>query len=260
MIWFYRFLFGLPCRPQDRLEIQNNFPELINSPSTLKKLIYPTYLRLPYDAYKNLDEEFIKWFSEQLDVEGNSTINNCPIDNCPLKASYQITEEGEVILHMMRIGGFNKPPKSSFLDLVRTVHKNTNKIKRVILTDPYILMECFEDGTGDGLQNLIEYLRNLGLDSDSSFDLHINPSPKRQTEELTKKFKENLKQEFPSIRIGRYKPKYVFHDRFYLVEDISGNIKGVFGPSVNGLLSKSIVLFGELETNHTMTKMKDWFN
>jgi hypothetical protein len=260
MIWFYRFLFGLPCRPQDRLEIQNDFPEIIKDPSTLKRLIYPTYLRVPFESYKNLEEEFNKWFNEELDFGDSNRTNNCPIDNCPLKANHKITGDGEVVLHMMRIGGFSKPSKSSFFDLVRIVHKNTKPIRRVILTDPYIFMECFEDGTSGGLQNLFEYLRNLGLDKLSSCELHINPSPKRQTEDLTKRFKENLEMEFPNITIDRYKPKYVFHDRFYLVEDTAGDIKGVFGPSLNGLGSKAIVLFGELESSNTMTKMKDWFN
>jgi hypothetical protein len=260
MIWFYRFLFGLPCRPQDRLEIQNEFPEIINNPSTLRRLIYPTYLRLPFKSYKNLEEEFIKWFREELHPKDSNRINDCPIDNCPLKAKHKIIGDGEVLLHMMRIGGFNKPPKNSFFDLVRIVHKNTKPIRRVILTDPYILMECFEDGTNGGLQNLFEYLSNLGLDKLSSFQLHINPSPKRQTDELTKRFKDNLEREFPNITIDRYKPKYVFHDRFYLVEDSTGDIKGVFGPSLNGLASKAIILFGELESDNTMTRMRDWFN
>lgn len=37
-----------------------------------------------------------------------------------------------------------------------------------------------------------------------------------------------------------------FHDRFYLVRDKNGQMLGVFGPSLNGLSSDSIVIMGDI--------------
>lgn len=38
-----------------------------------------------------------------------------------------------------------------------------------------------------------------------------------------------------------------FHDRFYLARHRDGSVSGLFGPSMNGLNDKSLVLVGELE-------------
>jgi hypothetical protein len=57
-----------------------------------------------------------------------------------------------------------------------------------------------------------------------------------------------IKTDFPGARIGTFPTGPRFHDRFYLTRDQSGRLAGIFGPSLNGLGAKTIVLMGELET------------
>jgi hypothetical protein len=256
MIWLYRFIWGLPAREADKQEILENFPELLENPEIINDAIFFGHLVL--FRHDKMHDEFKKWISE---YKHENIQGNCPLLDCPAKGTVmsQFFEEEQTILQLMRVGGYTKPPKSSFFDLVRKVHGQPN-IKKVILTDPYILIDISEDVTYGGLENLKEYLETLGLNSNSSFELKISPSPKMYTESRYNNFKKYLLSKFPNVTIGRYQPKYEFHDRFYLVEDSSGNLNGVFGPSLNGLSSKAIVLYGELEIKGAIDKMGKWFD
>lgn len=54
--------------------------------------------------------------------------------------------------------------------------------------------------------------------------------------------------------------KLSFHDRFYIVEHADGAVRGVFGPSMNGLSDSDIALFGELEVPNALTTLSGWFD
>ncbi len=256
MIWLYRFIWGLPARETDKQEILANFPELLENPDRLNDDIFLEYFVL--QRHFKTSEEFKKWIAE---LRSEKTQGNCLLSDCPVKraSGIQSLEDEQSILQLMRVGGYTKKPKQSFFDLVKTIHGQA-EIKKVILTDPYILIDTSEDGETGGLENLIEYLQTLGLTRTNSFILEISPSPKMYSETRYEIFEKYLKTEFPNISINRYKPKFIFHDRFYLVEDSSGNLKGVFGPSLNGLSSKAIVLYGELEVKGAMDKIGKWFD
>ena len=71
-------------------------------------------------------------------------------------------------------------------------------------------------------------------------------------------FQRVIKEAFPKVKFGNYSPKYVFHDRFYLVRDGNGQMKGVFGPSLNGLGSNAIALMGELEQRRALERLSEW--
>ncbi|WP_332706215.1 hypothetical protein [Plesiomonas shigelloides] len=161
---------------------------------------------------------------------------------------------------MVAAGGPDaKPPKQSFFDLVRRTHPQSDPPKEVILTDPYIYSDVSEDGKEGGFSNLIAYLETLGLSSDDSFILRMTPSPKRGTLTARKNLHRYLKTKFNNIQFKDYSPQLKFHDRFYVVRHHSGVIKGVFGPSINGLTSDAIVLMGDIDELQPQKKLESWF-
>lgn len=254
MIWLYRFILNLPFREIDKQEILKNFPELLKSPEKIDIFFYNHIL---LNMHNKNYEDFKKWISES-SCENNTL--NCYYYDCPYydAEKIELDQYKNSLLHLMKIGGNSKVPKKSFYDLVKKVHKKSD-IKRVILTDPYILEDVSENGDTGGYNNLKEYLQTLGLNKKSSFVLETNPSPMLHTKSKEKIFKNFIKKEFPEISFGHFKSKYKFHDRFYLVEDTSGLIKGVFGPSLNGLSTNTITLFGALEDKNTLDVMSKWF-
>jgi hypothetical protein len=120
-------------------------------------------------------------------------------------------------------------------------------INEVILTDPYIYLDLSEQGEPGGYNALVDYLRALRLTPESRFDLKLNPSPKKATQQARRLLHRKVKGDFPKVRLGTFSPTHRFHDRFYLARDQSTRLTGIFGPSLNGLATKTIVLMGELE-------------
>ena len=120
-------------------------------------------------------------------------------------------------------------------------------IHEVILTDPYIYLDLSEQRQPGGYGALIDYLRALRLTRDSPFELNLNPSPRKATTNARKLLERKVKNAFPSVRLGTFPARHRFHDRFYLTRDESGRLAGIFGPSLNGLGTKTLVLMGELE-------------
>ncbi len=131
--------------------------------------------------------------------------------------------------------------------------------REVILTDPYIYSDVSEDGLEGGFSNLVAYLQALGISADDSFSLRMTPSPKRGTVTAKKNLHRYLKIKFKNIQFKDYSPQLKFHDRFYVVRHRSGKIKGVFGPSINGLTSDAIVLMGDIDELQPLKKLESWF-
>ncbi len=127
------------------------------------------------------------------------------------------------------------------------------------MTDPYIYSDVSEDGHEGGFSTLVAYLDALGISADDSFILRMTPSPKRGTVTAKKNLHRYLKTKFKNIQFKDYSPQLKFHDRFYVVRHRSGKIKGVFGPSINGLTSDAIVLMGDIDELQPLKKLEGWF-
>jgi|SRR3990172_5194337 len=275
MNWWIRFLLGLPARPEDVDEVRRVLPELFEgtwkpNPNVIEKREHFPIIWPFYSIIQNADELRV-WANTVTDHTPeheprqvmHSPVESCPAVDCPLRSSFEQPVETDeaapfLLRELMIAGGGTKPPKAAFLDFVRKVHKDTGKVKEVILTDRYILSDVGEDGTRGGLTNLIEYLEAIGLSQESSFTLRISPHPKYAGENASKILHRVVITKFRKATIDKHSPKFIFHDRLYLVRNDQGIMKGVFGPSLNGLDSKSIALMGEIEQAHSMQKLKSF--
>lgn len=256
MNWLIRYILGLPAREQDFNELKANFPELIENPKLLRNLEYPYFIH-PWKLEKDY---FEKWISE-IDSEKKTTKDSdkeCPFTNCPISNQETIFSDSHSgLIQLMTIGSGLKSPKESFFDMVRKLYKNT-VIRKVYLTDPYLLADVSEDGNEGGFNNLVDYLNIIIRDKKSDFELLISKTVKQQSK--LNNFKRSIKNIFHNVEINNYYSPYHIHDRLLITIDNKGIYKGMFGPSFNGLNSKSIVLFGELEYKNTLDKIKKWFD
>jgi hypothetical protein len=185
--------------------------------------------------------------------------SECPLkEECPKQNKNSISSE-EDILQIMTIGGGPNAnaPKKSFEDLISKTFSNKSKIVKVIVTDPFILANS-EDGNGNSLDNIKSFLSIIINDKDKKFTLCIQ-ARKKKTESAYNSFCNSLKKEYTNLIIDPINSKFKFHDRFYICKYEDGTYKGVFGPSINGLDSNSIVLFGEIEQGKSLDKIKKWF-
>lgn len=267
MEWWLRFCLGLPCREEDVEAIYRNFPEIQNSDFRLQtNYIWPFF---PYfDDIDELPKRIREWTNsiDENRHQSSNAVINCTEPNCPVKkgnlqskttSSAEVTSDEPDILLFLILAGFPKPPKDAFLDLVRKHHASV-KVKDVIITDPYYLSDVSEDGKVSGYNNMISYLKALSLNETSTFNLITNPNPKRSSEQSEQIFQNTIKKHFPKISFGTYNPQHKFHDRLYLVRDDSSEITGVFGPSMNGLSSHSIVLMGDINQD-ALLRLKKLF-
>ncbi len=250
MTWWLRFCLGLPARREDLEEIRRSLPELLDASIELDQhLLFPWW---PSPVVRKLAVEDLRRWARAGDLPGEpvaASPENCPAEECPLRKGPRSAQaRGEIaLLSLMVAGGAHKPPKDEFLDLVRRVHSN-QLIQEVILTDRYIYSDLSERGQTGGYAALIDYLGALRLTRNSPFDLKLNPSPRKATPTARQVLERKVKADFPCARLGTFPTGHQFHDRFYLTRDQSGKLAGIFGPSLNGLGAKAIVLMGELES------------
>lgn len=267
MNWLIRFSLGLPARPIDAKEVRELLPELQDCNWRPSK----RYLMVGfnYDFYS--PDHFIKtlrlWI-EDIEEAQETFINpmHCPEQNCPLNLyregdlSASSNEELNFYLrYQVAAGGPNsKPPRDAFFDLVKKVHAKADQPSEVILTDPYIYSDVSEDGLDGGFNNLVGYLKTLKIEQSDAFTLTTTPSPKRSGEISKLNLQRMLKKEFSNVTFKDFSPKLAFHDRLYIVRDNSGKLRGLFGPSLNGLSSSAIVLMGEITDPKPMQRIKSW--
>lgn len=251
MTWWLRFCLGLPARREDIEEIRKSIPEMLATDFELNRQILLSWWSLLVTREFEVDE--LRRWVDAANLPNESAVtspNDCPAEKCPLRnGQHPTVEHGDAafLRLLMAVGGIHKPPIDQFLDLVRRVHKD-QVITKVILTDPYIYRDLDERGHSGGYSALRKYLDALGLTSDSKFDLELNPSPKKMNHETAREvFERKIKRDFPHIQIKTFSSSNRFHDRFYLTRDKSGQLSGVFGPSLNGLGANTVVLMGELE-------------
>ncbi|MUJ39727.1 hypothetical protein [Aliivibrio fischeri] len=268
MSWFIRFSLGLKARKSDVEELKKELPELFKSPFDIIKYDrvlheYPFIWHRFYDP-ESIIEALHEWVRNELDNEVYipQQGQECRAPNCPMKTSSQsIQSDGSGLLNLQVAAGGPKakPPKDSFLNLVKQTHPNSDMPREIILTDPYIYSDVSEDGKDGGYNNLLDYLSALGLSKDDSFILRMTPSPKRGTKKSRMLLHRFLKKNYKNITLKDYSPKLKFHDRFYVVLHRSGAIRGLFGPSLNGLNSDAIVLMGDIEGIQPNQKLQQWF-
>ena len=267
MDWLLRFLIGLPAREEDLIELKNTIPEIFDKEINADLIDQKYHLMFErfifyYPDQRILLENIQKWMNNAKINERINTDISCEKVNCPYRTDSNNDKSDDFpLLFELIVSGMSKrkPPKDSFLDLVKKVHKNTEKIKEVIITDPYIYSDTGESGKEGGYNTTIEYLQTLGIEANDKFTLRLNPSPKKYNEQSKKIFESVLEKEFININYATFSSKYIFHDRLYLVKDGSGKLKGVFGPSLNGLTTNSIVLMGEIDNANTIKLLKDIF-
>jgi len=254
MEWWLRFCLGLPARDEDLQSVRQHFPELLSpgSPRANLTLLWPPLLIPPFRLEAILDD-LQQWLNSVSESHEEATPSprsppvECPLqDACPLRASDAASSSTPIVLRCMTAGGVHKVPKGEFLDLVRKVHKGQD-VKDVILTDPYVYLDVSEQGASGGGENLLEYLATLRLDKTSKFSLELNPAPIKATNKAMALLRRKVQLRFPKVEVSTFSNKHRFHDRFYLARDRNSNLRGVFGPSLNGLSARAIVLMGELE-------------
>lgn len=265
MNWFIRFTLGLKARPDDIKAMYEALPELRNKNLRFERRHYFRIFGPDFHTNDELLESLRRWAEETdfFDDFWPQDPNNCTLGNCPLRNTQvrkNNTSEPFIARLMVAAGGPNaKPPKQSFFDLVRRTHPRSDPPCVVILTDPYIYSDVSEDGIEGGFSNLIAYLEALGLASNDVFTMRMTPSPKRGTLTARTNLQRYLKKKFTNIQFKDYSPQLKFHDRFYVVRHRSGTIKGVFGPSINGLSSDAIVLMGDIDELQPLKKLENWF-
>jgi hypothetical protein len=265
MDWFIRFTLGLPARLDDAVALRKALPELESRDFRLERRHYFWLFDPDFDTNEKLLEALRSWVAEvePADDFWPSDYRNCPSNNCPIRSNQARVnrDDGLSIARFMVAAGGPKAklPRDTFLDLVKRTHPKNDPPREVILTDPYIYSDVSEDGHEGGFSNLVAYLEALGISADDSFTLRMTPSPKRGTATAKKNLRRYLTTKFKSIQFKDYSSQLKFHDRFYVVRHHSGKIKGVFGPSINGLTSDAIVLMGDIDDLQPLKKLEGWF-
>ena len=267
MNWLIRFQLGLPARAEDVAELRATIPEILSGdwePNKRHIQVYSLLLDIwPHDGFSREVRRWVSEVSEEQAEPDSYSDLNCHLEMCPLRKSGIQTNasasEPQALNLIVAAGGPDaKPPRDSFFDLVRKVHRGLDQPREVILTDPYIYSDVSEDGLTGGFNNLVQYLEVLGLKNEDRFILVTTPSPKRGGKTAQSNLRRLLKKKFKDILFRDFSPKLAFHDRFYLVRHSSGALKGVFGPSLNGLSSQSIVLMGDIDEVQPLKKLNSW--
>lgn len=287
--WLARIMLGLPFDERDLDDLIDAAPELLQDNHLTHSLLPLRLLHHLMDLhdsynYKDLQD---RWFTalqaarkrardcqEQVEPIPHVATSDqeCPHPDCPLlKKNSQprvlnseshfpkgVEPEG-VVLYQMVVMAHGNAPQKHFLNMTRQLRGRINNgVKRVIVTDPYVHCDKAEDGTPGGHTTLLSFLEALGLTKDTPFTLELTPAPKGGTDgqplEQTP-LGSTLRNHFPNVDIKHHNPcRGGFHDRFYLTVDGSGRWDGLYGPSLNGLASRAIVLLGELEKDSLAKK------
>lgn len=212
--WFIRFILGLPARVEDAVALRNALPELESKDFQLKTRASLFWnLLLSCNTNEEVLRELHRWISniEEPNDSELSKYHNCLSSTCPYQSSQTESnrDNGFSIVHfMMAAGGPNaKPPRDSFLNLVKRTHPENDPPQEVILTDPYIYSDISEDGQEGGFSNLVAYLEVLGISDDDTFTLLMTPSPKRGTVTARKNLHRYLKKKFKNIKLKNYSPQ-----------------------------------------------------
>ena len=178
--------------------------------------------------------------------EDDGKAEPCTSPFCPLKESnLNIADSSCSVMKMMVVGGGDKskPPAKSFFDLIDITKKKNAVVRRIIMTDPFIYADIGESGSAGGFKNLVLLLKHLNIDEAQKFGLELSP---RANDKKKSSLQKMLKTNFSNCILSSHRNKSIFHDRFILAEYDDGECRAWYGPSLNGLNSDSVVIFGDV--------------
>lgn len=252
MEWFVRMMLNLPPRDKDIKELKEIAPELFSGEKKFinknyKIPIYPFYI----DDYEL--REIIKiWLqNSEKDITDISRNKLCDYPYCLKKKDNPDTDD---CMQMMTIAGGKEQnlPAKSFFHLIDTTKIKGVEIKSVILTDPYIYTDIGQSGNSGGFTQLLKLLEHLNINCNDSFELQLTPQ-----NDLNKRnnFASQIKKTYPNCIVLEHKKNSIFHDRFIFVQYIGEKKKAWYGPSLNGLNSNSIIIFGDITDNIALEKL-----
>ena len=253
MEWFNRMVLGLPPRAKDLKELKESAPELFSNEDSfpVTPIIYPFIHHFYWNTheFRELVKIWVQSYKEN--AEERSEEGYCDHLYCLRK---KVISDAEGYMQMMTVAGGKgrNPPAKSFFDLInKTKIKNTNVV-RVILTDPFIYTDVGQTGEGGGFSNLLTLLENLNNSTQSTFELQLTP---QNNVEKKDRFESSIKQKFPNCTVSNHNNSSTFHDRFIFVQYANGEHRAWYGPSLNGLGSNSIIIFGDLIDNNAVTQL-----
>ncbi|HEM7507749.1 TPA: hypothetical protein U2J54_000723 [Providencia rettgeri] len=250
MEWLTRMALGLPPRAEDVKKLKEIAPELFSSEKyhSAEKFLFPPY----YYSSEELRELISIWLKkiEQSDVD-TPPKDTCSYPHCIRKVD---TSNGGDCIEMMTIAGgkAQNPPAKSFFNLIDSTKLKNSVVQRVILTDPYIYSDIGQHGEIGGFNNLLELLEHLNILSDTKFTLEL--TPQNDSDKITR-FENSIKKKFSNCTVSNHRNDSKFHDRFILVQYTDETSIAWYGPSLNGLNSSSIVIFGDLTDNNALSKL-----
>lgn len=250
MAWFTRMILNLPPRAKDVKELRESAPELFTDEEIKettkdhRRYIHPLY----WDRYE-LREAVRVWlqdFEEKTPEE-----DYCDYPCCIRKKA---GDNADGYMHAMTVAGGSdrNPPAKSFFDLIDATKIKSATVLQVILTDPYIYSDIGQNGDGGGFDNLLKLLEHLNIDSSTKFELKLTPQNDLEKKES---FKKKIKQKFSCCEVLDHDRSSTFHDRFIFVKYNNNQCKAWYGPSLNGLNSKSIIIFGDLTDNNAVKQL-----
>jgi len=253
MDWWFRFHMGLPPRPEDLRELRRIAPELFSRHRLNRQIDRYSYPQIEH-------EWILNWIASSEGYSDYRIVDaqNCPRPRCPLKehptgGNPQDKDSAEIRIDLMSLGGGKKEPLGVFLDAVRRVHARKGAVTAFIVTDGYIFTPESEHATPGGFGNFLQYLDVFELIEGSTLTIFLPPDAhgagKQGQINWTRAVSEHVKRRKATVTLRPFRAGSHFHDRFYLAQHKSGELAGVFGPSMNGLSDNDFVLVGELEEN-----------
>lgn len=253
MEWFTRMLLDLPPRYEDIKELMDSVPELFSNErieeieKQHRTFRHPIY----WDSYE-LREAIRDWLRRygvpELDVNKENT---CGHPDC-LRLKGRSSNSDYMQMMTVAGGRDNNPPAKSFFDLINATKITNSVVHRVILTDPFIYSDIGQNGEEGGFNNLLKLLETLNVVDSSEFSLQLTP---QNDKEKIARFENSIKRKFPKCSVSNHKNRSTFHDRFILVQYSDGKSKGWYGPSLNGLNSDSIIIFGDLTDTNALAQL-----
>jgi hypothetical protein len=252
---------GLPARPEDREAIRRFAPELFGREHRFRETPQQEF----WDA-EEFRNEIRSWLATD-DPRPLVTVREgtCVQPDCPLQLgrSHRGSVDssngdaagmsGEIVLELMTVAGGWSAKANAFLDAARKVYGGKGPAKDLLITDPFIYADKGEEDTVGGINNFLTYLDVFEIPASGTLTIFQPPFAKGKKAESGRIWRRSVKQHGEkrgySIKFAYFRTKTGtrFHDRFYLARHRSGEISGLFGPSMNGLNDRSFVLIGELE-------------
>ncbi|HFI5594346.1 TPA: hypothetical protein ACGQSU_002954 [Raoultella planticola] len=251
MEWFTRMILNLPPRAKDVKELRDSAPELFTDEEIKENISYhQRYIHpLYWDIYE-LREAVRVWLQ---DFEGQTPEGDyCDHPCCIIRKMARDNADG--YMHMMTVAGGRdrNPPAKSFFDLINATKIKNATVLRVILTDPYIYFDIGQNGDGGGFNNLLKLLEHLNINSSTEFRLELTPQSDSETKD---RFEREIQQKFPQCTVSNHNNSSSFHDRFIFVQYSNNQCKAWYGPSLNGLNSNSIIIFGDLTDSNAVRQL-----